>query len=108
MRFIKAVHAAATNKERRNAQAGAHISSAGALRPQKCLVAGKAEGIYTQPLHINGLCSGSLGSIYDEQQTVPVAKSAARARSVPLPVTLEAPVTTSARVVGCSSVSHWS
>ena len=35
---------------------------------------GKAESIYTQPLHINGLCSGSLGSIHDEQQTVPVRK----------------------------------
>ena len=64
--FVKAVHAAAAHKERRNAQAVAHISSAGALRPQKCLVAGKAEGIYTQLLHINGLRTGSLGSIYDE------------------------------------------
>ena len=72
--FVKAVHAAAAHKERRNAQAGAHISSAGALRPQKCLVAGKAEGINAQLLHINGLCTGSLSSIYDEQQTVPVGK----------------------------------
>ena len=35
---------------------------------------GKAEGIYAQPLHINGLCTGSLGSIYDEQQPMPVGK----------------------------------
>ena len=44
------------------------------MRPQKRLVPGKAESIYAQLLHINGLCSGSLGSIYDEQQTVPVGK----------------------------------
>ena len=37
-------------------------------------MAGKAEGINAQLLHINGLCTGSLSSIYDEQQTVPVGK----------------------------------
>ena len=35
---------------------------------------GKAESINAQLLYINGLCTGSLGSIYDEQQTVPVGK----------------------------------
>ena len=35
---------------------------------------GKAEGIDAKLLHINGLCTGSLGSIHDEQQTMPVSK----------------------------------
>ena len=74
MRFVKAVHTAATHKKRLNAQAGAHISPAGALWPQKRLVPGKAQSIYAKLLHINGLCTGSLRGIHDEQQAMPVGK----------------------------------
>ena len=67
VRFIKAVHAAAAHKERRNTQAGAHISAAGALRPQKRLVPGKTQSIYAQLLYINELRTGSLGSIDNQR-----------------------------------------
>ena len=66
VRFVKAVHTAAAHKERRNTQAGAHISAAGALWPQKRLVPGKAQSIYAKLLHINGLRTGSLSSIHDQ------------------------------------------
>ena len=66
MLLVIAVHAAAANKERRNTQAGAHISAAGALRSQQSLVPGKAQSIYAKLLHINGLRTGSLSSIHNQ------------------------------------------
>ena len=67
VRFIKAVHTTAAHKERRNTQAGTHISAAGALRSQQSLVPGKAESIYAQLLHINGLRTCGLGCVHDQR-----------------------------------------
>ena len=69
---------------------------------------GKAERINAQLLYINGLRTGSLGCIHDQQQTVPVGKIRCAGKVDAIAGHVEAPVTTSARVVGRSSASHWS
>ncbi len=53
-----------------------------------------------QRLHVNGHGTRCLGGIHDKQQAVPLRKSGANARSVRLPVTLEAPVTTTRWCLG--------
>ena len=68
--FGKAVHPAAAHHQRGHLQPGPDVKPARALRPQQCLVAGKAKHIKPQLLHIDGPGTRRLGRIHDHQKSM--------------------------------------
>lgn len=107
MRFVETVDTAATH-HKGAWSARADIQPAGPLRTQQRLVSGETENIHPQRLHVDGPCARSLGCVHDKRKTVLFAKAETNARSVRLPVTLEACVTTTRRVLGRRNFSNCS
>ena len=74
MVFVKAVNPASAHHQRCDPQPRADIETARTLRAQQAFVTGKAEHVYAERLHINGVNSRRLRGIYDEQESMPFGK----------------------------------
>ena len=97
---IEAVHARAAHGPRRHVNALRHGQPAGPLRTHEPLVASKAHNIEPHGIHVNLRRTSRLRGIDDHQRAGRMGHG-----SHALPVTLEACVTTTARVPGVTSRS---